>query len=69
MAFIGILIMLLMLGVLLFGVIGVAASLILTLVYRKKRRRWMKITAIVLAVCAAVSLLVSGGFLLWATSF
>lgn len=69
MAFVGILFVLAVLGMLAFGVFGIAAGAVLGLVYRKKRRRWMKIAAIALGTAAAVSLLVSGGFLIWMTSF
>lgn len=52
-----------------FGVFEAALSLIMVLAYRKARKRWLKIAAIMLGSAAALSLLVSCGVLIWATSF
>ena len=45
------------------------AGLALGLIYRRKRKRWMKLVAILAAAFAAVNLAIPAAFFVWAMSF
>lgn len=69
MAFISLLILYALFAMFLFGVLCALAGLALGLIYRRKRKRWMKLVAILAAAFAAVNLAIPAAFFVWAMSF
>lgn len=69
MAFISLLILYALFAMFLFGAFCALACLALGLIYRRKRKRWMKLATILAAAFAAVNLAIPAAFFVWAMSF
>ena len=55
-----------LLGLLFWGVVGVIASVVLAVIYHKRRRRWQKIAAIVCGVIGGLCLLTLAALFIFA---
>ena len=69
MAFISLLILYALCALFLFGALCGLAGLVLGLIYCRKRKRWMKLVAILAAALAAANMTIPAVFFAWAMSF